>query len=296
MLQGKSPTQEPNLDQIFSISALRRAWLQVRRNGKSSGSDGMSSDQFEQQLEVELNKLRQQVLSGTYRPQPVRRYFVKKASGGERPISIWAIRDRVLQRVVADLLMPSLELMFLDCSYGFRPGRSVQDAVKAVTAARDRGFRWVLDADIQDCFGSIDLSLLMGFVRKVVDNGAVIGLIDQWLKTPIEKSSHRTVGVSQGGVISPLLANLYLHHFDLMLAAALPKSKLVRFADDFVVLNVSEIDATWSLEVTQRSLTNIRLKLNPAKTRVTHFDRGFSYLGVAFKGLKMNVQDEGEHE
>lgn len=184
---------------------------------------------------------------------------------------------------MTDYLTPILDDLFLDCSYGFRPGRSVDEAVLAVCRFRDDGQRWVLDTDIQDCFGSIDLQLLMGQIENVVRSAFVVRLIEQWLHTAVESQKGRTAGVSQGGVISPLLANLYLHRFDEMTLAALPRSRLVRFADDFVLLSRSETEAVWSLDVTRRSLENLRLNLNAQKTRVTHFDEGFSFLGVTFK-------------
>jgi group II intron reverse transcriptase/maturase len=245
----------------------------------------MTQEQFEAKLDGELNRLRQHILGGTYQPQPVRRFYVKKASGKQRPISIWAMRDRVAQRVVLDYLTPLLEGLFLDCSYGFRPGRSVQQAVQAVIQGRENGLLWVLDTDISDCFGSISLDLLTAQLQRVVPSRFVLKLIDLWLHTPIgSRQSHESVGVSQGGVISPPLANLFLHRFDEMMIAALPQVRLVRFADDFVVLCRSEQEAAWSLEVARRSLENLHLALNMRKTRLVHFDEGFTFLGFTFKG------------
>jgi CRISPR-associated protein Cas1 len=276
---------DPPPEVLFSMNALRRAWQFVRRSGPSSGMDGVTHEQFEERLDTELNRLRQQILGGTYQPQPVRRFFLRKASGKQRPISIWTIRDRVAQRVVHDYLTPLLESLFLDCSYGFRPGRSVEQAVQAVIRARDSGLVWVLDADISDCFGSIRLNLLTAHLQRIVPSQIVLKLIDLWLHTPVgSKQSRETAGVSQGGVISPQLANLYLHRFDEMMIAALPQARLVRFADDFVILCRSEQEATWSLDVARRSLENLHLALNMRKTRIIHFDEGFMFLGITFKG------------
>lgn len=264
------------------MDALRRAWNQVRRSGKSAGTDGMTPDAFEARRDQELNRLRQQIVGGTYQPQPVRQFFIKKSSGKLRPIRVWSVRDKVVQRLVVDAVTPLLESHFLDCSYGFRPGRSVKQAVDAVTLFRDTGQHWVLDADISDCFGSIDLHLLMGQVKRVIPTEIFVTLIEQWLYTPIDGQAHEVAGVSQGGVISPLLANLYLHRFDEMLQAALPQSRLVRFADDFITLNASEDETVWSLEVARRSLENLKLKLNMRKTRIVNFDEGFTFLGYRF--------------
>lgn len=269
-------------ERLFSMNAMRRAWHQVRRSGKSAGTDGMTLDAFEARLNHELNRLRQQILSGTYQPQPVNQFFIPKKSGKLRPIQVWSVRDKVAQRVVVDYLTPILEAHFLDCSYGFRPGRSVKQAVEVVTSHRDAGCLWVVDADISDCFGSIDLELLLGQVRGVVSVHTIVQLIELWLHTPIEGEPHTIAAVSQGGVISPLLANLYLHRFDQMMLASLPQSRLVRFADDFITLSTTEEIAVWSLDVARRSLENLRLKLNMRKTRIVHFDEGFTFLGYQF--------------
>jgi group II intron reverse transcriptase/maturase len=276
---------DPPPEVLFSMNALRRAWRFVRRSGPSAGTDGLTQAQFEEHLDVELNRLRQHMLNGTYQPQPVRRFYVKKASDQQRPISIWAMRDRVAQRVIHDYLTPLLESILLDCSYGFRPERSVEQAVQAVIRARDEGLLWVLDADISDCFGSIPPLLLLAQVRRVIPSAFVLKLLDLWLHTPVAGGKPgETAGVSQGGVISPQLANLYLHRFDEMVLAALPQARLVRFADDFVILCRSDQEAAWSLEVARRSLENLRLTLNMRKTRLVHFEEGFTFLGVSFKG------------
>ena len=244
---------------------------------------------------MELNRLRQQLLNGTYQPQPVRRYFVKKASGKERPICIWAMRDRVVQRVVHEYLTPPFEALFLECSFGFRPGRSTEQAAQAVIRARDQGLVWVLDTDIADCFGSIDIVSLMGQVLRVVKSPLVVQLIDQWLHTPIQGAKHQIVGVSQGGVISPQLANLYLHRFDEQIMATLPQVRLIRFADDFIILSRSEDTAVWSLDVARRALENLKLSLNMRKTRIVHFDEGFAFLGVQFKGRWYSLDPNGTY-
>jgi group II intron reverse transcriptase/maturase len=275
---------------LFSMNAMRRAWNQVRRGGKSPGTDGMTLDAFEARLNLELNRLRQQIIGGTYQPRPVRQFFIPKKSGKLRPIQVWSVRDKVAQRAVVNIITPLLEAQFLECSYGFRPGRSVGMAVDAVTQGRDTGYGWVLDADISDCFGAIDLKLLMGQVERLIDEEPVVRLIQQWLHTPVDGELGIVAGVSQGGVISPALANLYLHRFDQMMLASLPQSKLIRFADDFITLNTSEEAASWSLDVARRSLENLRLQLNMRKTRIVRFDEGFTFLGYQFN---KNIVEKG---
>lgn len=275
---------DPAPEQLFSLAALHRAWRLVRRSGSSAGTDRVTPQEFERRLEDELTHLRHDILSGQYQPKPVNRFYLPKPNGKQRPITVWTVRDRIAQRVVLDYLTPILESVFLDCSYGFRPGRSVVDAIGAVIRTRDRRLRWVVDADITACFDSISPELLMPQVRNLVPSRLVIHLIEQWLNTPVYKHPHIRAGVSQGGVISPQLANLYLHRFDQMIQAALPEVTLVRFADDFVILCRRKREAWWSLAVAQRSLANLKLYLNMEKTRVTHFDEGFSFLGITFKG------------
>lgn len=289
---------EPTPKVLFSMNAMRRAWQQVRRGGGSSpGSDGVKPKQFEQGLNGNLNRLRQQILGGTYEPQPVRRFFIKKASGKQRPISLWSVRDRVAQRVVHDYLMVKWDPMFLNCSYGFRPGKGIDHAVAAIVDGHKAGLPWVLDADIADCFGSIPLDILIGQVKRSVRSDMVVKLVESWLQAPIKGSrTGEVAGVSQGGVISPHLANLYLHRFDEMIVAALPQSRLIRFADDFIILNRSEQESVWSLDVARRSLANLRLTMNMRKTQLVTFEEGFSFLGVTFEGnriLRKHQTDEG---
>jgi CRISPR-associated protein Cas1 len=251
--------------------------------------DGVTRARFEAALDVELNRLRQQILSGKYQPLPVRRFYVRKPSGKQRPISLWTLRDRVAQRVIVDYLTPMLERLFLDCSYGFRLGRSTSTALQAVSAARDAGLLWVVDADIADCFGSIPVDLLLAQVERIIPATQVCHLIRLWLSTPVKNERGQVAGVSQGGVISPPLANLYLHRFDEMITAALPGARLVRFADDFLLLCRSEDTAVWGMEVARRSLENLRLQLNLRKTRIVRFDEGFTFLGATFQGNEVKL-------
>lgn len=273
---------EPLPDALFSMNALRRAWISVRRNHPHAGTDGVSSAQFDEHADRELNRLRQHLLNGSYQPAPVRRYFIAKTNGKQRPICQWSIRDRIAQRVVHDYLMSEWDSLFLPCNYGFRVGRGVADAIQAVCSGRDAGLAWVVDADIKDYFGSIPIALLHAQLERTGIPIFVMHLIHLWLQTPIERSRD-VAGVSQGGVISPLLANLYLHRFDEMMCAALPAHRLIRFADDFILLCRDEEMATWGLEVARRSLENLRLALNLHKTRLTTFADGFTFLGYTFK-------------
>lgn len=235
---------------LFRREAFYRAWQQVRRNGPSAGIDHVSVEKFGQNLRHEIGKLRAELIEGRYTPRPVQRYYKRKASGKLRPLSIWAVRDRMAQRVILNYLTPLLEARYLECSFGFRPGRRLDQAWKAVMAAHRQHLRWVVDADITDCFDSIPVAPLMAQVRTVIPEPRAIELIDSWLHTPIAGQRGVVAGVSQGAVISPQLTNLYLHQLDVTLSR-FPMVRMVRFADDFVVLCPNRAVAQTALQLTR---------------------------------------------
>jgi group II intron reverse transcriptase/maturase len=244
--------------------------------------DGESIRSFESDLDAKLAELGRELETGAYQPRGVRRVFVPKPKEGLRPLAIWTLRDRVAQRAVHNYLEPAFESQFLDCSHGFRPGRSVQTAVSDVLAARDAGQRWVLDADIKDCFDEIRPDLLMRLVRDQVKDKVILRLLKAWLQARIldARGRSRAAGTAQGGVLSPLLCNVYLHAFD----EAVTKQGLclVRYADDLVALCRRRREAQAAGRVVQRELAKLHLNLNPHKTQVVHFDEGFKFLGVFF--------------
>ncbi|MEO8083271.1 MAG: reverse transcriptase domain-containing protein [Ardenticatenales bacterium] len=266
----------------FSESALRRAWRRVQANGGGAGVDGVDIAAYEQRLDDELATLGHELRTGTYRPRPVRRIFVPKAGEGLRPLALWALRDRVAQRSVYDLMEPLFDGQFLTCSHGFRPGRSVQTAVRAVVAARDAGNGWVVDTDIKDCFDSLDSAILLALVKRRVKDRRLIDLVRRWLDVRVLDAHGRLVaaGAAQGGSLSPLLCNIYLNAFDqAMLRHGIP---LVRYADDFVCLQPRRADAERALSLAGAELASLKLQLHPTKTRVVHFDDGFKFLGYFF--------------
>lgn len=277
------PLQRINPHRLFSLDALRRAWVRIKSLGGAPGVDGITLEKFEADLNPNLKQLRGDLLSGRYRPQRVLRVFVPKPGGGQRPLGLWAVRDKVVQRVVYDCLEPYCEQLFLDCSYGYRPGRGVAEVVRAITTQRDAHRRWVADIDIKKCFDSLDNRLMLRFVRQVVRDRFLVNLIRLWLRARVFNAltgPDTMAGTSQGAVIAPLLANLYLHQLDLRLTRqGLP---LIRYADDLLLFARRKRDAELARQATQTALKQIRLELNPHKSQIVHFNQGFQFVGVFF--------------
>ena len=250
------------------------AFKHVKANQGAAGVDGQSIQDFEARLADNLYKLWNRLSSGSYMPPPVRRVDIPKASGGTRPLGIPTVADRIAQEVVRRRLEPLVEPLFHADSYGYRSGRSAIDAIRT---ARQRCWRydWVLDLDIKGFFDSIDWMLLLRAVRKHADCPWVLLYIERWLKAPAMLEDGTLVprerGTPQGGVISPLLANLFLHYaFDLWLGRAFPGVPFERYADDIICHCRSEREALTLLQAIDRRFADSGLVLHPAKTRVVY--------------------------
>jgi group II intron reverse transcriptase/maturase len=267
------------LVQAIKLPNLRAAWARVASNKGAPGVDEISIRRFARDWETHLVELRDSVRANTYKPQRLRQFRFRKPQGGWRTISICTVRDRVLQRAVLNVLEAALDKQFLDCAFGYRPGRSTQGALDAVLCARDGGLRWVLDGDIEQFFESLDHALLLDFLREDVEDARIIALIEMWLKVG-RRERDKAVGTPLGMVVSPLLSNLYLHRFDLALTRL--GFHLVRYADDFVVLGATREEVEEARRFVAWALGYLRLRLSPAKTHVVSFDEGFDYLGVHF--------------
>lgn len=266
------------IEAVLSPVLLQEAWKRIRANRGLPGKDGVSVRRFECERARNLNALADDVRNGDYHPGPLLRVRVQTADK-TRWLAIPTLRDRVLQRAVLDVVSPLCEPQFAPGSFGYRPGRGVAQAVAAVEALHRRGKVWVLDADIADCFDHFDHRLLRRFVREFVPDCQVCALLDQWIDmSPIGR------GVSLGTVVSPLLCNIYLHQVDMELLQQ--GFHVVRYADDFVVLCANPPEVARALIATDRSVRSLALQLSRRKTRIVHFDAGFTFLGVHFQGSR----------
>ena len=282
-------------DKVYRMDVLTAAWLKVKANRGSGGVDGVTLGAIQQSgVEAFLVALQADLKTHAYRPQALRRVYIPKASGGPRPLSIPTVRDRVVQQAVRMIVEPIFEVRFSPASFGFRPGRGAQQAVKEVEMLMNWGLVQVVETDIQDCFGTIPHQALMKKLASRIADGQILKLIRQWLKCGVmEDGQERSpvAGTPQGGVISPLLANVYLDGFDHVWAKQRMSARtgynahLVRYADDLVIL--TDKSPKEPERLMRVMLEALGLQPHPKKTRVLDAREGhYDFLGFNFRKRK----------
>ena len=276
-------------DKVYRMNVLWVAWKRVRANDGAPGYDQADFECIEKETGAEkfLTDLHGDLYREEYRPQPVLRCWIDKpGKPDKRPLGIPTIRDRVAQMAIKLIIEPIFETNFMPCSHGFRPGRSCHTAMREIDRAITfDGMKAVIDADIVGCFNNIRHDLLLQLISRRISDKRVLRLIRAWLKAGVMEDGvykdSGDVGSPQGGVISPLLSNIYLHTFDKMFAQSGIQGKLVRYCDDFVVLVKG--DARRALELVRSMLKKLGLEMHSGKTRLADVRDGFDFLGVHFR-------------
>jgi RNA-directed DNA polymerase len=282
------------IDKVYRYSTLAKAWEKVRRNRGAAGVDKQTIEAFDHKADLYLRELSKAIETGTYKPSPVKRVEIAKGGGKTRPLGIPTVKDRIAQTAVLMVIEPIFEAQFLDVSYGFRPERGAKDALREVDRLIKQGYTFVVDADIKGYFDAIPHDKLMSRVKESISDGALLRLLEEWLKQDIVSDCARwtpTVGTPQGAVISPLLANLYLHYLDKLISGH--GYKMARYADDFVILCTDEEEAKEVLEVVKCRMDNNELTLHPDKTHLgdcRNKGEGFEFLGYRFEAGRRYVR------
>lgn len=274
-------------DKVYRPDVLREAWTRVSAKGGSAGVDGKSIEWIrEYGVERYLEELGTALRERRYRPGRIKRVFIPKPDGRERPLGVPTVTDRVVQMAVKLLIEPLFEADFLDCSYGFRPDRSQHQALRATDKYLYRGFRWVVDVDLRSYFDTIPHGRLLKLVERRVNDRMILRLIRDWLKAGIQlegRVEYPELGSAQGGVLSPLLSNIYLHEVDKRWHRQRTNAHLVRYADDLLILCSTEAIAKREHALLRDTLREMGLSLNEDKTRVVRAEAGFDFLGFSFR-------------
>lgn len=272
------------IDKVYKRLNLYIAFEKVKAKKGASGVDGVSIEEFEKNLGSNIEEIHRLLYENRYIPQPVRRVWIPKSDGDKRPLGVPTVRERVVQQAVLNRLEKIFEPEFMDCSYGFRKGRSCHQAIEKVEGYIREGYQWVVEVDIRKFFDTLDHKLLMKLVKEEISDGRVLDLIEGFLKAGVMeemKIEYQTNGMPQGGVVSPILANVYLNPFDKEMEKE--GFKVVRYADDIVVMSKTKREAEQALARAKEILEGmLKLKLHSEKTKIVHKSQGFELLGYKF--------------
>ena len=280
---------------MLNLDALYRGYKKVSRAKGAAGIDGQSLRAYAEDLDNNLTQLQHELQTKQYRPLAVKRVEIPKAGGGVRLLGIPAVRDRIVQQVLLDILQPIFDPDFHPSSYGYRPGRSCHDAIsKATIFIRKYNRRWVVDMDLSKCFDRLDHEVLIAGVQSKVTDGSILRLVKLFLNSGVMVGKHwvaSNIGSPQGGVISPLLANIYLDAFDQEMMRR--NHRIVRYADDILILCKSRAAAENALtSATQILEKDLKLTVNTEKTHIAHSDKGVKFLGVEIGSQFTRLQEK----
>lgn len=282
-------------DRMLHEKPLLEAFKKVKSSRGAGGIDNQSIGDFAENLETNISVLVQELREKTYKPLPVKRVEIEKENGGIRLLGIPTVRDRVVQQALLNILQPIYEEDFHPSSYGYRPGRSCHQAIsKATMFVRKYDLEYTVDMDLSKCFDTLNHDLIINFMRKRVTDGSILKLVTAFLKSGVMIGGgivETKIGSPQGGVISPLLANIYLNEFDQFMKSR--NYRIVRYADDILILRISNRSAEHALEVATKYLeTKLKLKVNKNKTHITDCRKGIKFLGVVIRCNCTSIQEK----
>lgn len=278
-------------DKVFSLKNLYLAFTKVKKNKGKAGLDRVSIKQFQADLDKNIMNIHKELKTAIYEPTPVLRVYIQKDRNKKRPLGIPIVKDRIIQQAFRQIIEPLFEKDFSDNSFGFRPGRSCHDAIERIELYKQEGYRYVLDADIKAFYDTIPHKLIMNRLREKIADGWVLTSIEKMLKAGVMEDGicyRTTEGTPQGGVLSPLLANLVGDIIDKELEKG--GYKFVRYADDFIVMTKTKEELSAALSFVNEVVEGkLELKLSKDKTELTSFKRGFRFLGFHFIGTYKGI-------